>query len=114
MALTPCLMFIGQAEQALDFYLSTFPDAELLHLECTPPDDAGTEGTVAAATFRIADLTLRCIDSPDVHAFDVLVERLSDGGCVLMAPGQYPFARRFAWLNVKVGVSWQLSVANDE
>ena len=69
MALTPSLMFTGQAEEAMRFYVSTFPDAEILHLDRYGPDDTGREGTVKGATFRISDQTLRCIDSPDVHAF---------------------------------------------
>jgi len=129
MALTPFLMFTGQAEEAMRFYVSTFPDAEVLSIDRNPPDEEAMEGTVSGAAFRIADLTLRCIDSPDVHAFgftpsvsfffdcesesilDGLFDRLSEGGSVLMPPGEYPFARRFAWISDRFGVSWQLSVA---
>ena len=28
-----------------------------------------------------------------------------------MPPDRYPFARRFAWLSDRYGVSWQLSLA---
>ena len=63
MAVTPFLMFIGQAEEAMRFYVSTFPDVEILNIDLYTPDDPGKEGTVKGATFRIADLTLRCIDS---------------------------------------------------
>lgn len=129
MVLTPVLMFTGQAEEAMRFYVSSFPDAEILHLDLYGADDASREGTVKSATFRITDQTLRCIDSPDVHAFgftpavsfffecqdeeifDALFSRLSDGGSVFMPPDRYPFARRFAWLSDRDGVSWQLSVA---
>jgi predicted 3-demethylubiquinone-9 3-methyltransferase (glyoxalase superfamily) len=111
------------------FYVSTFPDAEILHLDRYGPDDPDREGTLKGATFRIADQTLHCIDSPDVHAFgftpavsfffdcqdeatfNALFDRLSDQGSVFMPPDRYPFARRFAWLSDRFGVSWQLSVA---
>ena len=69
MALTPFLMFTGQAEEAMRFYVSTFPESEILHLDRYGPDDLDRERTVKSATFRIANQTLRCIDSPDVHAF---------------------------------------------
>jgi predicted 3-demethylubiquinone-9 3-methyltransferase (glyoxalase superfamily) len=122
-------MFTGQAEEAMRSYVSTFPDAEILHLDRYGPDDTGREGTVKGATFRISDQTLRCIDSPDVHAFgftpavsfffdcrdeatfNALFDRLCDQGSVFMPPDRYPFARRFAWLSDRYGVSWQLSVA---
>lgn len=128
MALTTFLMFTGQAEEAIRFYVATFPDAEILHLDRFGPEDPGREGAVKGASFRIADQTIRCIDSPDVHAFgftpsvsfffdcpdeaslNALFDRLSDQGSVFMPPGRYPFARRYAWLSDRFGVSWQLSV----
>jgi predicted 3-demethylubiquinone-9 3-methyltransferase (glyoxalase superfamily) len=129
MALTPFLTFTGQAEEAMRFYVSTFPEAEVLHLDRYGPDDTGREGTVKGAAFAISDQTLRCIDSPDAHAFgftpavsfffdcrdeatfNALFDRLCDQGSVFMPPDRYPFARRFAWLSDRYGVSWQLSVA---
>jgi hypothetical protein len=42
MALTPFLMFIGKAEEAMRFYVGTFPDAEILDAPTKPvelPDD---------------------------------------------------------------------------
>jgi predicted 3-demethylubiquinone-9 3-methyltransferase (glyoxalase superfamily) len=129
MALTPFLMFTGQAEEAMFSYVSIFPDAEILDLDRNESGNAGAEGTVKGAAFRIADQFLRCIDSPDVHAFgftpavsfffdcedetafDALFDRLSDQGNVHMPPDQYPFARKFAWLSDRYGISWQLSVA---
>lgn len=122
-------MFTGQAEDAVRSYVSIFPDAEILHLERYEAHDVGEEGTIKGATFRIADQTLRCIDSPAVHAFGFtpsvsfffdcedeetfqsLFDQLSDDGNVFMPPGPYPFAQRFAWLSDRFGVSWQLSFA---
>ena len=113
------------------FYVSTFPESEILHLDRYGPDDLDRERTVKSATFRIADQTLRCIDSPDIHAFgftpavsffydcqdettfNALYDRLSDQGNVFMPPDRYPFAQRFAWLSDRYGVSWQLSLASE-
>jgi predicted 3-demethylubiquinone-9 3-methyltransferase (glyoxalase superfamily) len=39
--LTPFLMFTGQVEEAMRFYVSTFPDAEILHLDRYGSDDQG-------------------------------------------------------------------------
>ena len=70
---------------------------------------------------------MRCIDSPIKHAFtftpsfslfveceseaelDAAFARLSDGGSVLMPPGNYGFSTKFAWVNDRFGVSWQLN-----
>jgi predicted 3-demethylubiquinone-9 3-methyltransferase (glyoxalase superfamily) len=122
-------MFPGQAEEAVHFYISIFPDAEVLSLDRYGPEEPGRAGTVKSAVFRIADQMLRCIDSSDVHGFgftpalsfffdcrdvamfDALFGQLSDQGKVLMPPDRYPFAERYAWLSDRYGVSWQLSVA---
>ena len=78
------------------------------------------------ARFTLAGREHMCIDSPVQHAFaftpsmslfvtcedegqvDGLFAKLSDGGKVLMPLDAYPFARRFAWVADKYGVSWQL------
>jgi predicted 3-demethylubiquinone-9 3-methyltransferase (glyoxalase superfamily) len=130
MTLTPFLMFTGQAEEAMNFYVSAFPDAEIIDVDRYGPEEPDREGTVRTASFRIADQTLLCIDSPDVHAFgftpsvsfffdcpdeaslDALFDRLSDQGQVMMPPGQYPFAQRYAWVSDRFGVSWQLSATD--
>ncbi len=128
MALTPFLMFTGQAEEAIGLYVSAFSDAEIVELDRWGSGEAGTEGQLKGARLRIAGQELRFLDSPVEHDFgftpavsfffdcrdrdelDGLFERLSDGGRVLMAPDRYPFALRFAWVSDRYGVSWQLSV----
>lgn len=41
MTLTPFLMFVGQAEEAMNLYVSVFPDAEILELERYGIGDSG-------------------------------------------------------------------------
>jgi len=131
MSLTPLLMFVGRAEEAMGFYVSVFPGAEIVEIDRYGSDEPGREGTVKVGSFRISDEILRCIDSPDVHAFtftpaisffydcqdeatfNAVFERLSDQGNVFMPPARYPFAERFAWLSDRFGVSWQLNVTSE-
>lgn len=42
----------------------------------------------------------------------MLFEKLSEGGMTLMPLDVYPFSRKYAWLNDKYGVSWQLTLAD--
>ena len=127
--ITPALMFQGQATDALALYTSLFPLARVENLRLYGPGETSPEGTVAGAELHLTpELRLRVSDSPPVHAFtftpstslfvdcdgesefDTLYAGLSEGGEVLMPPADYGFSARFAWVNDRYGVSWQLNV----
>jgi predicted 3-demethylubiquinone-9 3-methyltransferase (glyoxalase superfamily) len=59
----PFLMFEGNAEQAMRFYVSLFPQSEILELTHYGAAGPGVEGSVMRAIFRIAGQTLMCTDS---------------------------------------------------
>jgi predicted 3-demethylubiquinone-9 3-methyltransferase (glyoxalase superfamily) len=127
-AVTPFLMFEGRAEEAMNFYVALFPGATINEIERWGAEGPGETGSILKATFSIAGQTLRCFDSPVKHAFsftpsvslfvdceseaelDRIVAALEDGGAFLMAPANYGFSRKFAWLNDRFGVSWQLNL----
>jgi len=126
--LTPFLMFQGAAQEAIRRYVDLFDDGRVLSMDLYGPDEPGAEGTVRHAEFTIAGQTLRCIDSPAVHAFSFtpatslfvdcdteeqlrgLSDALGEGGAMLMPLGDYGFSRLFVWLNDRWGVSWQLNL----
>jgi predicted 3-demethylubiquinone-9 3-methyltransferase (glyoxalase superfamily) len=121
-------MFEGRAEEAMTLYLSLF-NGEVTAIQRYGPEGPGKEGSVARAEFTLAGHRLACIDSPAKHAFtftpsaslfvecedeaelDRAFATLSDGGAVLMPPGNYGFSRKFCWVNDRFGVSWQLNLA---
>lgn len=127
-AVTPFLMFEGKAEEAMNFYVSLFPDARVTSLTRYGPGETGAEGSAMKATFTLNGRSFMCFDSPVKHEFsftpaislfvdcdsepevDALFARLSEGGKVLMPLGAYPFSRRFAWVSDRFGVSWQLGL----
>jgi predicted 3-demethylubiquinone-9 3-methyltransferase (glyoxalase superfamily) len=127
-AVTPFLMFDGDAERAMELYVSLFDDAEILQIERYGPDGTDKEGLVLRAEFTLQGQRFVCIDSPVKHAFgftpsislfvdcaddaelERLFERLSAGGEVLMPVDEYGFSARFGWVNDRFGVSWQLNL----
>lgn len=120
------LMFTGQAEEAIDFYTNTFDDSAIESVDYYGDDSPGMTGQIVHARVRVAGQLVLVMDSPPVHDFtftpstsffvscdsDTEVDRLfgalSEGGSVLMGLDVYPFAKRYAWVNDRFGVSWQL------
>ncbi len=125
----PFLMFAGKAEEAMSFYVSLFPDGEVTHVARYGPEGPGAEGSVVTAGFTIGGQAVLCSDSPVQHAFGFtpsvsmfveceaedevnrLATALAADGQILMPLGDYGFSRRFAWVNDRFGVSWQISLA---
>ncbi|WP_116811230.1 VOC family protein [Steroidobacter cummioxidans] len=128
-SIRPFLMFQGEAEAAMNFYASLFPDTRITDIQRYGPGAPGQEGSVIRATLSIAGQSVMCIDSPVKHAFTFtpafsffiecsseqelgrLLAALSEQGATLMPRGNYGFSRQFAWVNDRFGVSWQLNLA---
>jgi len=126
--ISPFLMFEGQAEDAMRFYVSLFPGSEVIRLERYGPGEPGAEGSVKRADFVLAGQAVICIDSPVKHAFtftpsmslfaecgneaefDSTFAQLSEKGAVLMPSANYGFSSKFGWVNDRYGVSWQLNL----
>lgn len=125
----PFLMFEGKAEEALSFYVSLIPNSEIASVKRYGPEGPGPEGSIMLATATIGGMKLMVSDSYVKHAFSFTpslslfltckseeeIERLSTelskDGAVLMPLDNYGFSRRFAWVNDRYGVSWQLNLA---
>jgi predicted 3-demethylubiquinone-9 3-methyltransferase (glyoxalase superfamily) len=121
-------MFEGQAEQAMNFYVSLFADGKIVDIVRYGPQGPGKDGSVMKASFSIAGQTIICIDSAMKHEFTFtpsfslfvvceseeqirkLASALVLGGAELMPLGSYGFSRQFAWVNDRFGVSWQLNL----
>ena len=121
-------MFSGNAEEAMNFYISLFDQSEIINITRYGANEAGNEGTVLHATFSLNGQEFMCIDSSVEHGFTFspaislyvrcntqaeiyqLFEKLSQDGKVYMPLSAYPFSERFAWIEDKYGISWQLSL----
>jgi predicted 3-demethylubiquinone-9 3-methyltransferase (glyoxalase superfamily) len=126
--ITTLLMFLGQAEEAVTFYTGLFPDSGIDFLQRYGPEyPGGPEGQVVHAIFRLNGLPFMAMDSAvpqpftftpaislyvtcaDAAEVDRLAAALSEGGTFLMPLDSYAFATRYAWVQDRFGVSWQLA-----
>jgi predicted 3-demethylubiquinone-9 3-methyltransferase (glyoxalase superfamily) len=125
----PFLMFEGKAEEAMNFYVSLFPDGRVNEVVRYGPNQAGPEGSIVKASFTVGGQTVLCCDSSVKHEFTftpaislfVLCESedeirrlsasLSENGKTFVPLANYGFSRQFAWVSDRFGVAWQLNLA---
>jgi predicted 3-demethylubiquinone-9 3-methyltransferase (glyoxalase superfamily) len=128
--ITTCLMFVGEqcgrAEEAMSLYVSLFDDSRILDVERFGPDEE--QSGVKRARFTLAGREHVAMDSGGPHeftftpAFSLAVETddedrldrafaaLAEGGAILMPLQAYDFSPKFAWVQDRYGVSWQLNL----
>lgn len=132
METTPFLMFCGphagQAEEAISLYVSLLQDAQIIAIDRYGANEDEPEGSVRLARFTLAGREYMAIDSARGHtftftpAFSIFVTLdseaelmklhavLGEGGAALIPLDNYGFSRKFAWLNDRYGISWQLNL----
>ena len=117
----PHLWFDKEALEAVDLYVSTFPNSMLKYttkLQNTP------SGSVDILTFELSGQEFQAINAGPLFKFnpsvsfhvncettaevDEIWQKLVPGGQVLMELGEYPFSQRYSWLQDKYGLSWQI------
>ena len=112
--ITPFLWFDGQAEEAMNFYVSIFPNSKTGRVSRYGEEGPGEKGTVMSAEFELEGQEFMALNggpqftfTPAISFFvscetqnevDTLWTRLSEGG----------EEGRCGWLKDKFGVSWQI------
>jgi len=112
--ITPFLWFDGQAEEAMNFYISIFKNSKIINVSRYGEAGPGPKGTVMSGTFQLEGQQFMALNggphftfTPAISLFvnceaqeevDELWKKLSAGGS----------EERCGWLKDKFGLSWQI------
>lgn len=115
-ALTPCLWFSSEAEEAAQFYLSIFPDSRILDIQRFGPGAMGPEGTVMLVEFELRGQRFSALNGspsiPFTEALSLMIpcenQEEIDHYWSLLSEGGDPSAQVCGWLKDRYGLSWQI------
>jgi len=112
--ITPFLWFDDNAEEAMNFYTSIFPDSMVLDVTRYGEAGPGTPGTMMSGTFRLRGQEFMALNGGPEFTFteavsffvgcetqdevDELWEKLSEGG----------EEQQCGWIKDRYGLSWQI------
>lgn len=125
----PFLWFNHQAEEAVNLYMSVFKNSSVGEIMRYPEGTPGEPGNVMTVNFTLAGREFSALNGGPEFSFtpansffvscetegelDALWQKLAAGGAVLMELGEYPFSKKFGWLNDRYGVSWQINLTGE-
>lgn len=129
----PHLWFNTEAKEASEFYTKLIPDSKVISVKTITGTPSGDCDIVS---FSLAGQDFMAISAgpyfkinPSISFFinfdpsiwidarekiDQVWNVLADGGKILMPIQEYPFSKRYGWVEDKYGVSWQLILTNPE
>ncbi|SDH70982.1 VOC family protein [Alteribacillus bidgolensis] len=131
--IVPHLWFNQEAKEAAQFYASIFPDSKVTNIATIHDTPSGDSNVVS---FNLAGYSFMAINggpyfqfNPSISFFvnfdpsrdenarenlDQLWEKLAQGGTPLMLLQEYPFSKRYGWIQDKYGLTWQLILTNPD
>ena len=137
----PNLWFNRNAKEAVDFYVSVFPESKITQKLYYPEEGLADfqkdfAGQEVAIDFELSGYRFTAINADGTFVptpaislmvnfdpkynkkaqaqLDEIWEKLKEGGKILMPLDKYPFSERYGWVQDKYGFSWQLILTDPE
>ena len=127
--IVPFLWFDNNAEEAVNFYTSCYKKSKIesksYYDEAAAKASGQAKDTLMTASFQLNGQEFIALNGGPVFKFtpaisffvnceteietDELWKKFLKGGKVLMELSEYPFSKRFGWIQDKYGLSWQLN-----
>jgi predicted 3-demethylubiquinone-9 3-methyltransferase (glyoxalase superfamily) len=129
----PHLWYDQEAKEAAEFYTSLFPNSRITNVTTLTGTPSGDTDIVS---FELWGYSFMAISAGPLFKFnpsisfmvnfdpaqdkdareriDDVYNKLIDGGKVLMPLDRYPFSERYAWVEDRYGLSWQLILTDPE
>ncbi|WP_130733864.1 VOC family protein [Flavobacterium sp. J27] len=115
--ITPFLWFDAQANEAATFYTSVFPNS---NIESTNPlvtvfqlNNLECNALNGGPIFKFTNAISLFIKSNNSDEIDAIWNNLKQNGTILMDLDEYPWSKKYGWVNDKYGLSWQLFLDGD-
>lgn len=112
--ITPFLWFDTQAKEAADFYVSLFPDAEILDTSYCGSDTPGETGSVMTVSFRLRNLTFTALnggpqfDHTPAISFVVDCETQDEIDLLWKKLGEDGETMPCGWVTDRFHITWQI------
>src|SRR5436190_15410479 len=123
--IVPHLWFDKQAKEAVNFYVSIFPDTKAAAgttINDTPSGNAdilsfklwGQDFMAinAGPMFKINQSISFFVYCGSEEMINHLYHKLIEGGKIFLDLEEYLWSKRYAWIQDKFGVTWQLEIAD--
>ncbi len=121
--ITPSLWFDMNAEEAMKYYVSVFPNSSIGHIEKYPDESldehfVGMAGKVINGEFNLSGQRFLCLDGGpqfkfnEAISFMVACEDQEEIDYFWSKLSHVPEAEACGWCKDKFGVSWQIIPAN--
>ena len=119
-AISPCLWFDGQAEEAANYYVSIFPKGRIKAVTRTPgvgrEIHGRAEGSVLCVEFELNGLTFLALNGGPQFKFNQAISLMVPCGTQeeidyyweKLRAGGDPGAEACGWLKDRYGLSWQV------